>query len=91
MASSLLTNRREVPSEFRRRLAIALAVVITLFALTFVRLWHMQVGEGEQYRSLSEHNRIRLKRVRATRGTILDRNHNVVVDNRPSFDLVLVP
>jgi penicillin-binding protein 2 len=91
MASTLLTSRREIPNEFRRRLGFALAMVVLLFALTFARLWHMQVGEGEEYRSLSEHNRIRLKRVRATRGTILDRNGNVVVDNRPSFDLVLVP
>ena len=91
MASTLLTSRREVPNEFRRRLGFALAMVVLLFSLTFVRLWHMQVGEGEEYRSLSEHNRIRLKRVRATRGTILDRNGNIVVDNRPSFDLVLVP
>ncbi len=91
MASSLLTTRREVPSEFRRRLAVAFGVVVALFGLTFLRLWHMQVSDGEQYRSLSEHNRIRLKRVRATRGTILDRHGNVLVDNRPSFDLVLVP
>ena len=89
--ASLLSSRREVPNEFRRRLAFALAGVIALFALTFVRLWYLQVSEGEQYRSLSDNNRIRLRRVRATRGTILDRHGNIVVDNRPSFDLVLVP
>jgi penicillin-binding protein 2 len=49
------------------------------------------VTEGEQYRSLSENNRIRLKRVRATRGTILDRHGQILVDNRPSFDVALVP
>jgi len=91
MASTLVSSRREVPNEFRRRLGVALALVLALFALTFVRLWHLQVGEGDEYRSLSEHNRIRLKRVRATRGTILDRHGDIVVDNRPSFDLVLVP
>lgn len=91
MASTLVSSRREVPNEFRRRLGIALALVMALFALTFIRLWHLQVSEGDEYRSLSEHNRIRLKRVRATRGTILDRHGDIVVDNRPSFDLVLVP
>ena len=91
MASTLVSSRREVPNELRRRLAFALALVAALFSLTFARLWHMQVSGGEEYRSLSEHNRIRLRRVRATRGTILDRNGNLVVDNRPSFDLVLVP
>ncbi len=91
MASTLVTSRREIPNEFRRRLGFAVALVVALFAMTFVRLWHLQVSEGDEYRSLSEHNRIRLKRVRATRGTILDRHGDVVVDNRPSFDLVLVP
>ncbi len=80
-----------MPPQFRRRLAVATVAVLVLFALTLVRLWHLQVSEGDQYRSLSENNRVRLKRVRATRGTILDRNGNVLVDNRPSFDLVMVP
>ncbi len=84
-------TRREVPATLRRRLVVAVAGVLVLFALTLVRLWHLQVTEGEQYRSLSENNRIRLKRVRATRGTILDRHGQILVDNRPSFDVALVP
>lgn len=91
MAPSLVTGRREVPPAFRRRLAVAVGAVLALFGLTLVRLWQLQVTEGEQYRSLSENNRIRLKRVRATRGTILDRKRQVLVDNRPSFDVTLVP
>ena len=63
MASTLVTSRREIPNEFRRRLGFALALIIALFGLTFVRLWHLQVSAGDEYRSLSEHNRIRLKRV----------------------------
>jgi penicillin-binding protein 2 len=88
---TLLMTRREVPATLRRRLVVAVAGVLVLFALTLVRLWHLQVTEGEQYRSLSENNRIRLKRVRATRGTILDRHGQILVDNRPSFDVALVP
>lgn len=91
MALAVVTNRREVPTEFRRRLALAFAAVVVLFGLTLARLWSLQVTWGDQYASLSENNRIRLKRVRATRGTILDRHGRVLVDNRPSFDLVLVP
>lgn len=88
---SSITSRREVPATLRRRLVVALGAVLVLFGLTLVRLWHLQVTEGEQYRSLSENNRIRLKRVRATRGTILDRHGQILVDNRPSFDVALVP
>ena len=88
---TLLLTRREVPATLRRRLVVAIVGVLLLFALTLVRLWHLQVTEGDQYRSLSENNRIRLKRVRATRGTILDRHGQILVDNRPSFDVALVP
>ncbi len=84
-------SRREVPATLRRRLVVSLAAVLLLFGLALIRLWHLQVTEGEQYRSLSENNRIRLKRVRATRGTILDRHGQILVDNRPSFDVALVP
>jgi penicillin-binding protein 2 len=89
--TSITTSRREVPATLRRRLVLSIAAVLVLFGLTLVRLWHLQVSEGEQYRSLSENNRIRLKRVRATRGTILDRHGQILVDNRPSFDIALVP
>jgi penicillin-binding protein 2 len=86
-----IMSRREVPATLRRRLVVSLAAVLLLFGLTLIRLWHLQVTEGEQYRSLSENNRIRLKRVHATRGTILDRHGQILVDNRPSFDVALVP
>jgi penicillin-binding protein 2 len=88
---TLILNRREVPATLRRRLVVSLAAVLVLLGLTLIRLWHLQVTEGEQYRSLSENNRIRLKRVHATRGTVLDRHGQILVDNRPSFDVALVP
>jgi penicillin-binding protein 2 len=91
MATEISMGRREVPAAFRRRLTVAVGIVLTLVGLAMLRLWHLQVEGGEQYRSLSENNRIRLKRVRATRGTILDRQGRVLVDNRPSFDIALVP
>src|SRR5438477_6324095 len=89
--TSIVASRREVPATFRRRLVFSVAAVLVLFGLALVRLWHLEVTEGDQYRSLSENNRIRLKRVRATRGTILDRKGQILVDNRPSFDIALVP
>src|SRR2546428_1438167 len=42
-------------------------------------------------RYYSEKNRIRLVRVPAPRGVVYDRNGEILVDNRPSFDVVFVP
>src|SRR5512135_1771144 len=70
---------------------IALGVGLMCFLLLLARLWDLQILHGEEMRTLSENNRIRLHRVQATRGTVLDRYGHVLVDSRPSFDAVLVP
>ncbi len=51
----------------------------------------MQVIKGEEYRIRSEHNRIRLRDIPAYRGKILDRNGIVLVDNKPSYNLYVIP
>src|SRR5881396_72393 len=82
---------REVPPEFQLRMAVALGVVVVAFALVGVRLWYLQIERGAQMRYYSEKNRIRLVRVPAPRGVVYDRNGEILVDNRPSFDVVFVP
>lgn len=84
-------THREVPSVLRRRLAVALATGLLCFLLLLVRLWDLQILHGPELRTLSENNRIRLHRVEATRGTVIDRYGRVLIDSRPSFDAVLVP
>ncbi|HUE38210.1 MAG TPA: hypothetical protein VMR29_01825, partial [Candidatus Binatia bacterium] len=86
-----LSSQREAPAGFSRRLAVAMVVVVGAFTFLIARLWHLQVGEGDYHRTLSENNRVRLKRVNATRGLIYDRTGRLLVENRPSFDVVMVP
>lgn len=86
-----LTSSREAPSGFRRRLTISFGIVLAAFSFLILRLWHLQVAEGDYHRTLSENNRVRLKRVNSTRGLIFDRNGELLVENRPSFDVVMVP
>jgi penicillin-binding protein 2 len=83
--------RREVPPEFQARIAFVVVVVVIAFGLVVTRLWYLQVERGEEMRSLSEHNRIRLVRVPAARGVVYDRHGEILIDNRPSFDVVYVP
>ena len=72
-------------------MAVAIGVVCAAFALVGLRLWYLQVERGAQMRYYSEKNRIRLVRVPAPRGVVYDRNGEILVDNRPSFDVVFVP
>ncbi len=84
-------NQREVPAILRRRMTVALGIFLLGFLGLFARLWYLQMVLGEGMRVLSENNRIRLHRVQATRGTVVDRQGRVLIDSRPSFDAVLVP
>ncbi|KAB2957128.1 MAG: penicillin-binding protein 2, partial [Thermoanaerobaculia bacterium] len=49
----------------------------------------VQVVEGARYRELAENNRLRRLPVEAPRGAILDRSGRVLVENLPSYNLLL--
>jgi penicillin-binding protein 2 len=65
-------------------------LVLIAFAVLVARLLYLQVIEGKEFRRLSEINSIRLQDIDAPRGLILDNANNILVDNRPSFDLYIV-
>ncbi len=84
-------GQREVPTVLRRRLIISAGGLVLGLCLLLCRLWYLQVLHGDEMRILSENNRIRLHRVQATRGTVVNRHGRVLIDSRPSFDAVVVP
>ena len=51
----------------------------------------MQVLNGAEYLNMARRNRVRLVRRPALRGVMYDRQGNLLVDNRPSFDLEVIP
>jgi penicillin-binding protein 2 len=84
-------NKQDGAPELRRRAILLYALVVLVFVTLFARLVVLQIFEGERYTYLSENNRIRLKRVPGSRGMIVDRQGQLLVDSRPSFDLFFVP
>jgi penicillin-binding protein 2 len=84
-------SSRETPNELRPRVVLAGLAVLLSFAAIALRLWVLQVGQGDNWLSLSESNRIRISRLPATRGVIYDRNGEPLVENRTSFDVAVVP
>lgn len=80
----------EEQDQSRRALARLSLVVLALFGVLFLRLWTLQLVEGYELRLRSEHNRIRLQDLPPWRGMIMDRQGEILVSNRPSFDLVVV-
>ena len=81
---------REV-MESKSRVLLLSFIVGAAFLLLILRLWHLQILNQEDYRSMSENNRLRFVPVAASRGAIMDRNGKVLVSNRPSFSLAVIP
>jgi penicillin-binding protein 2 len=65
------------------RIAVIGVVAIVIFCALFFRLWALQVISGEQYLEDAKNNQIRTFRLAAPRGSIVDRNGNVLVSNTP--------
>jgi penicillin-binding protein 2 len=82
---------REVPPDLTRRVVLVGVVATLCIGLLISRLWFLQIVRGGDMRATSENNRIRLTRLPAARGLVYDRHGDLLVDNRPSFDVVLVP
>jgi len=76
---------------FDRQLKKVTLVVLAVFGVLVLRFWFLQVVNGSVYRTKSENNRIHLQDISPFRGMILDRNGATLVDNRPSYDLYVVP
>ncbi len=69
------------------RIAVIGGVAVALFAVLFFRLWNLQVIDGDDYLAEAQNNRTREYKVIAPRGDILDRDGNLIVDNRTSLAL----
>jgi penicillin-binding protein 2 len=65
------------------RVGVLGAVAIAVFAVLFVRLWSLQVLSGDEYLAAAQDNQLRTIQVEAPRGTIVDRNGKVIVENVP--------
>lgn len=63
------------------RVAVLGVVALAAFGVLFLRLWSLQVLSGEEYLNASQNNELRLIRVEAPRGPLLDRHGRVVVSN----------
>jgi penicillin-binding protein 2 len=74
-------------SRLSLRIAVMGGIAVALFGILFFRLWNLQVLDGGDYLAEAQNNRTREYQVIAPRGSILDRDGGVLVDNRTSLAL----
>jgi len=80
----------EIPVLKKRFILLSLAAA-GVFLLLALRLWYLQVIAADRYLALSEKNRIRYVPIAAPRGAVYDRKGVLLIDNRPSFDVSVLP
>ncbi len=83
-----MLGRKDKVSEFR--LTAVQYVLLGIFLILAFGLWRLQVARNDYYSSLAEQNRIKQVPILAPRGKILDREGRIIVDNYPSFSVLLL-
>ena len=79
----------EVPERFRLTwLLVCAAVVLAILA---GQIFDLQIAEGETYQRAAEINRVRKFPLSAPRGVMFDRTGRKLMENVPSFEIVLIP
>lgn len=96
---ALLQNLPQVPNTLRGRTvgrsfqAVVFMVLVTtvLIGAFGLRLFQLQVVQGDRNRQLADSNRIRLVPKRPARGTIFDRNGKILAGSRLSHTVSIWP
>lgn len=74
----------------QQRLAAASYVIVGIITLLLLGFWKLQVIDSDKYGVMAERNRVRSIPIIAPRGRMLDRDGRVLVDNYPSFSVLLI-
>src|SRR5688572_15247252 len=82
--------RREELTRLRSRVNFAVYVVAAALLFLVGGFWHFQIAQTGRFIELADKNRFKQIQIPAQRGRILDREGRVLVDNRPSYNVVYV-
>lgn len=85
--SGFSEKRFEVPlKEIRAYILMCIFLLVTV--LIFVKVFYLQIFQGQEMNILAENNKGKITLVKPERGIIYDRNLKKMVANAPSFDLI---
>lgn len=73
------------------RLPFLIGAVLLAFGIFAVRLFQLQILQGEELEGIAQGNAVRLVRLEAPRGEILDREGRVLAATRPAFGVSVMP
>lgn len=80
---------REHRDDLVSRVRVLTAIVSGLLVAIATGFWFVQLVQGDYYRELAENNRLRKLPIKAPRGLIFDRKGRLLVENVPSYNLMI--
>lgn len=72
-----------------RRVPLLQFGFVTLMVVIASFYWFVQLVDGSHYRELADNNRLRQVSIQAPRGLVYDRHGQLLVENVPSYNLLL--
>ncbi len=72
----------------KNRISVVIVGIILAYFLIGLRLYYLQIYKGDYYKKASQNNRIRIRKIKAPRGKIYDRNGKLLVTNVAGYQLV---
>jgi len=81
----------DIVRSHKARADLIFNIVIGCFVIILIRLWYLQVYKGDEFYKFSVQNRLRRETVKAPRGMIFSRNNQLLVQNVPRFDAIIIP
>lgn len=91
MSSTQYISNPEEAKEYLPRYRLFYLAIGFAFIIFTMRLWYLQIMQGEELREFSEKNRIKQLKIMAPRGLMLDRDGKILVENQAGFEAVLSP
>jgi penicillin-binding protein 2 len=73
------------------RINLVFWAIVVCFVVFFIGFWYLQVIRGPYYEAIARENILKEFPLPAPRGLILDRNNEILADNRLSHNLFITP
>lgn len=76
---------------FANRMKVAIIVVMLMVVALIVNLYNIQIINHISFEKRSNNNRIKIIPIAPPRGLIYDRNGEILADNKPIYEIELIP
>jgi len=80
---------RKIQELFENRTLILILIIIGISLIFILRLFNLQIVNGEEYRQKAQTRMLRTEEIEAPRGEITDRNGVVLATSKLSYNLVM--